>query len=268
MDHDRARLHVTELALGQLDAALAAEVRAHVDKCNDCRSMHRFVQVLREAMRGDDRVFAEHPTADAMARFALDDPGLELPVRATIGAHLRTCVVCRNAIEAGRGRADMRLSDRIARALRGRSAAFAGLAVGAAAVAVLWITTPWPGSSGTGDPSVAVPTVRLEPTTRTRSVVPTLTVEATDLQALVVVPADPWNVRNSPDDFEIDVRVENGREPWTQRVRASRVWDGDTASVRLLLPREALPAGEVTVTLRAADDGTLIHESRFVVVER
>ncbi|HKK71565.1 MAG TPA: hypothetical protein VKA86_10135, partial [Candidatus Krumholzibacteria bacterium] len=80
--------------------------------------------------------------------------------------------------------------------------------------------------------------------------------------AIVVIAVDPWNVRTEPGDFDVEISID---DDWSHASPASDLWSDALERTRLVLPRSALSDGSHTLRLRAADDGTLIHEGRFEV---
>jgi hypothetical protein len=259
MDHETARDRLTELALGHLDEATARRVEAHAATCADCREQLRFVRVLGDALRERaEEVLGIHPDAEDLARVALDEPGLTLDERARIGAHVRSCAVCRDALEMARGSTDPGWWKRARRAMRGAGgAAVAGIMVGAAAVAALWLAVPGPAPV-----PLTAPTVALDGVTRAVDELPVLALDADDRMAIVVIAVDPWNVRTEPGDFRVEITID---DTWSRTSAASDLWSDALERTRLVLPRTALPDGSHTLRLRVAGDGTLIHESRFEV---
>lgn len=259
MDHETARDRLTELALGHLDEATARRVEAHAAECTDCREQLRFVRVLGEALHDRaEEVLGTHPDAEDLARVALDEPGLTIDERARVGAHVRTCAVCRDALEMARGSTDPGWWRRARRSMRGAGgAAVAGLMVGAVAVAALWFAAPGPAPV-----SLTAPTLALDGVTRTPGELPLLALGADDRMAIVVIAVDPWNVRTEPGDFDVEISLD---DDWSRTTPASDLWSDALERTRLVLPRSALSDGSHTLRLRAADDGTLIHEGRFEV---
>jgi len=259
MDHEAAHDRLTELALGHLDDTTGRSVEAHVATCADCREQFRFVQILAEALRERaENVLGTHPDAEDLARLALDEPGLTLDQRARVGAHVRACAVCRDALEMARGRTDPGWWRRTRRSMRGAGgAAIAGVMVGAAAVAALWLAVPGPAPV-----PLTAPTVVLDGVTRTADELPVLVLEGDDRMAIVVIAVDPWNVRTEPGDFDVEISID---DDWSHASPASDLWSDALERTRLVLPRAALSAGSHTLRLRAADDGSLIHEGRFEV---
>lgn len=259
MDHETARDRLTELALGHVDDATARRIEAHVAECADCREQLSFARVLGEALQERaEEVLGIHPDAEHLARVALDEPGLTLDERARIGAHVRTCAVCRDALEMARGSTDPGWWRRARRTMRGAGgAAVAGLLVGAVAVAALWFAAPGPAPL-----PLTAPTVALDGVTRTADELPLLHLGTDDRMAIVVIAVDPWNVRTEPGDFDVEITLD---VDWSRTTPASDLWSDALERTRLVLPRAALSDGSHTLRLRAADDGTLIHESRFEV---
>lgn len=266
MTHERASLHLTEFAFGHLDRDEAAAVDAHVRDCAECRTLVAFVEVLRDALADDDAL-VEHPDAMDLARLATDDASFGVDERARIGAHVKTCAVCHDALDTARaamGESPATTSWwKAAQKRLGRSgAAVAGLMVGAGLVGTLWATQP-PGPAS--DVALTAPVVTLERATRAVDEAPALVLDPTATHAVVEVPIDPWNQRTTPDDFELTVRVMATDHDWSRTTRASTVFDVDRGRVRLLLPREAFAPGTSTLRLIADDDDGILYRGMFTV---
>lgn len=265
MTHERASLLLTEYVLGHLDDEEAAPVRTHVRGCDACQALVAFVEALREALHDDDAL-VEHPDAMDLARLVTDDASFSFDDRARIGAHVKTCAVCHDALETARtAMAEPHAASwwkAVQKRLRGTGRAVAGLIVGAGVTGTLWATQP---PRGAPDVALTAPVVTLDRATRALDEAPALVLDATATHAVVEIPIDPWNARASGDDFEIAIRVMATDHDWTRTTNASAVFDVETARVRLLLPRDAFAPGAGTLRLIATDDDTILYRGVFTV---
>jgi hypothetical protein len=99
MDHDEAKLLLSEYLEGTLDESLQAHVRAHVDACAECRAWIESYQLVEKAMSKDSET---HPSSDDLAAFTVEPESLAAPTLASIARHISRCESCREIVEATR----------------------------------------------------------------------------------------------------------------------------------------------------------------------
>ncbi|MBM4119212.1 hypothetical protein FJ251_16045, partial [bacterium] len=95
MNHDEAKLLLSDWLLEELDADRRRAVDAHLAVCAECRELLAGLRTLRaELAGGHPAVGGEHPTADELV--ATFDPAGALPTprMAAIALHLRDCAAC------------------------------------------------------------------------------------------------------------------------------------------------------------------------------
>lgn len=103
MEHTRARIHLDDLRKGELNPSLAAEVRAHVEQCEECRATLGAMEHIAGAVAlHGEALFDEHPEAEELAGLAEGGVALSLSRLAQIRAHLHVCATCRQELESAR----------------------------------------------------------------------------------------------------------------------------------------------------------------------
>ena len=95
MNHDDA-IQLLDDYLGEsLGPEECAEIEEHLDGCADCRAWVDDYRLFAATLAGRD----EHPTADQLARRAVDAELLEPPARTWVSEHLEECGDCRRQME-------------------------------------------------------------------------------------------------------------------------------------------------------------------------
>lgn len=114
MKHDQAKLYLTDLVAGELDADLEASVRAHTDTCDRCQNWldtcKLFTEAQTSACAADD-----HPETELLALCAVRPEEIFEHDREGLRAHLEQCSICRQDVEVtGAAVAEARPDPRVA----------------------------------------------------------------------------------------------------------------------------------------------------------
>lgn len=103
MNHETVVPLLSDFVSGRLDAAVAAEVQAHLAACSECGEVASTLDVVRrEAAAHGAPLFDEHPSSGALAEYAFADDRLDTRELARIGEHARSCPTCRHEVEVTR----------------------------------------------------------------------------------------------------------------------------------------------------------------------
>ena len=100
MTHEDAQTLIEEYESGTLSVERSAELRAHLDECEECRAEARIAASLRRvAAVSGEAMLSEHPDPEELAGYALADRSYPLDVLAGIQTHLEACETCRREVD-------------------------------------------------------------------------------------------------------------------------------------------------------------------------
>lgn len=98
MKHDQAKLYLTDLVAGELDADLEASVRAHTDTCDRCQNWLDTCKLFTEAQTSTCAA-DDHPETDLLALCAVRPEEIYERDREELRVHLEQCATCRQDVE-------------------------------------------------------------------------------------------------------------------------------------------------------------------------
>jgi hypothetical protein len=103
LDHETTAPLLSDLLAGRLAPDRSGEAWSHVGTCPDCRSVTTTMHQVRQAAAGyRGTAWGEHPRAEDLVDYALDDDELSGTARAQVDDHLRTCRSCLRHIKLTR----------------------------------------------------------------------------------------------------------------------------------------------------------------------
>ena len=103
VDHDQAKLHLSDLIHGDLDEPLQAKVLVHVQGCADCAQLRNSYAILRTGIPESERNHREHPSSTELVDHAFDPGRFSGGAGAGILRHLRQCASCTGEWRAVKG---------------------------------------------------------------------------------------------------------------------------------------------------------------------